>query len=43
MIQIQQSETQQLEELTDFLDAELDFVARYQEILSDLKGEWMRG
>ncbi len=39
----QEGEKQQMVDLTDFLDAELDFVAKYYEILRDLKTEWNNG
>lgn len=29
-------------ELTDFLEAEVEFVERYREVLVDLKGDWDR-
>ena len=43
MVLVQEGEAQTLAELNDFLDAELEFVAKYQQILSDLKVDWISG
>jgi hypothetical protein len=40
MATVQESEAAMISDLSDFLEAELDFVNQYQEILEDLKTEW---
>lgn len=39
---VQDCEAQQMAELTDFLEAEMDYVQSYHEILSELKNDWER-
>jgi hypothetical protein len=39
---VQDCEAQQMAELTDFLEAEMEFVQSYYEILSELKSDWER-
>ncbi|KAJ9105385.1 hypothetical protein QFC21_001755 [Naganishia friedmannii] len=40
MTTVQESEAAKVNDLSDFLEAELDFVNQYHEILEDLKTEW---
>jgi len=42
MVMVQDCEAQQMAELTDFLEAEMEFVQSYHEILSELKSDWDR-
>jgi hypothetical protein len=42
MVMVQDCEAQQMAELTDFLEAEMEFVQSYYEILSELKSDWER-
>lgn len=39
---VQDCEAQQMAELTDFLEAEMEFVQSYYEILNELKSDWER-
>lgn len=39
---VQDCEAQQMAELTDFLEAEMEFAQSYYEILSELKSDWER-
>lgn len=40
MATVQESEAAMINDLTDFLEAELDYVNQYHDILEDLKTEW---
>lgn len=42
MVAVQEGEAQQFAELTDLLEAELEYFQKCQEILHDLRNDWPR-
>ena len=43
MLSVQEGEAQQFAELSDLLEAELEYFQKCQEILQDLRGDWPSG